>query len=377
MTGEDRANRTFRSIFGDKEKRHEDVLYLELEQRDSNVSIASDAGIELALNDDDDETMWNDEVVVEDDASFQHNKTDIIPLLHSAQRKSMEEWADEDDEEENWKDALQDRVNQLELAFQHNDDALAAHSRRQHDEQQVQQLSVHDTTQCTDFSQSVPIPLTRFAAANGDSDRVRQSNRHKMQRTSSSHAWITGDNNTVTSNRPNRLWNFQRKVASGTPATMLNQNRRMRLTSIDLVGRHSQTVGHHCKRSSSLGGSTSRTESPRHLLLSENSFDNSRSSLGRSRSSSNLDGTNALPSAIAISSSRAAVFKNMSDTEAIRRFVLEDAKTMSMERLVSDAQRLHFLEGFYQNRHLTPSVTTSTAVSPSSLASSSSAMSTS
>ncbi|CAI5724544.1 unnamed protein product [Peronospora destructor] len=200
-----------------------------------------------------------------------------------------------------------------------------------------------------------------------------------MQCTSSSHACITGDN-TVTSNRQKLLWNFQRKVAGETAATMLNQNRRMRLTCMDLVDHNSQTVEHRCKRSGSLGGSASRTESPRHLLLREKSFDNSRSSFGRSSSSSNLGGTNAVPSTVATSSSRAAVFNSLSDTEAIRRFVLEDAKTMSMERLVSDAQRLHFLEGLYQNRQgpcLTLSVTTSTVVSPPPLASSSPATSTS
>ncbi|CAI5724548.1 unnamed protein product [Peronospora destructor] len=142
MTGEYRANRTFHSICNDEGKRPDEMLYLELEQRDSSVSIASDLGMGLALNDDDDETMWNDEPLGGDDASGQNN-TDI-PILQHAPRKSMEEWADEDDEEENWKEALQDRVNQLELAFQQNDDSVAAQWRRQLEQQQVQLLSVPD-----------------------------------------------------------------------------------------------------------------------------------------------------------------------------------------------------------------------------------------
>ncbi|KAG3102870.1 hypothetical protein PI125_g14015 [Phytophthora idaei] len=375
MTGEAGANRTFRSIFGDQKQRHDDVL--KLEQSDSSASLAggSSTGVAVLAMDDDDEAMWSDEPPLDGDASAQDNND--LPGLQFAQHKSMEEWAEDDDEEENWKEALQDRVNQLELALQHNNDSTAAESRRRFEQQQqqLQQLSAPEP-QRVDFSQSLPAPA-RLTAPSADSERPRPASRHKMQRTSSSHACITGES-TVTSCRPNHLWNYQRKVLGGAPANPTDQDTRTRSTSIDFVARNIQTVEHHRKRSGSLSGSASRTDSPRRSLSRKNSMDSTRSSLSRNNSSS-LRVNKAAGPAGGTSSSVAAVF-NLSDTEAIRRFVLDDVKNMSMERLVSDAQRLHFLEDFYQNHQgsgLAPSVTTLTAVAPPSPASSSSPMSTS
>ncbi|KAG7380906.1 hypothetical protein PHYPSEUDO_006676 [Phytophthora pseudosyringae] len=371
MTGEAGANRTFRSIFGDQEQRHDEVLKLELGQSDAS---ASAAGAAVLATDDDDEAMWSDEPPLDGDVTAQDNND--LPGLQFAQRKSMEEWADDEDEEENWKEALQDRVNQLELAFQHNNDTAAAESRRQLEQrQQHLQRFPAGETQHADFTQSL-LASTQFNPSTGDSERPRQSSRHKMQRTSSSHACITGDN-AVMPSRTNHLWNFQRKVVGGTTATPIAQDTRSRSTSIDFVARNIQTVEHHRKRSGSLSGSASRTDSPRHSLSRKNSVDSDRSSLGRSNSSS-LRGNKA--AAPAGGTASGAVIFNLSDTEAIRRFVLDDVKTMSMERLVSDAQRLHFLEDFYQNQQGSgpaPSATTSTAVAPPSPASSSSPMSTS
>ncbi|RLN85296.1 hypothetical protein BBJ28_00014056 [Nothophytophthora sp. Chile5] len=155
------------------------------------------------------------------------------------ERRSMEEWADDDDEEENWKDALQDRVNQLELVFQHNNDATAAESRRRFEQQQQAQ--------------------------------AQEQEQEQEQRAT-----------------------FSAQDPSGL---------RKRSTSTDFVARNIQGVEHHRKRSGS----------------------------------------------------------------------------MSMERLVNDAQRLHFLEEFYQHQQrpqLAPSATSSTAVAPP-VSPSSSAMSTS
>ncbi|KAL3665878.1 hypothetical protein V7S43_009302 [Phytophthora oleae] len=370
MTGEAGANRTFRSIFGDQEQRHDEVLKLELGQSDGNTSSASNSGAAVAVlaMDDDDEAMWGDEPPLDGDVTAQDNND--TPGLQFAERKSMEEWAEDDDEEENWKEALQDRVNQLELVFQHNNDTAAAESRLRFEQQQqqLQQFPAHGV----DFAQSLSVSA-QFTGANAVSERSRHTSRHKMQRTSSSHACITGEN---AASRQNRLWNFQRKVV-GTIATIttpVNQDARRRSTSIDFVARNIQTVEHHRKRSDSLTG---RTDSPRHSLSRKNSLVSNRSSLSRSNSSS-LHGNKAAAAA-GSTSSGAAVF-NLSDTEAIRRFVLDDVKNMSMERLVGDAQRLHFLEDFYQN-HQGPgpvaSVTISTAVAPPSPASSSSPMSTS
>ncbi|OWZ19646.1 hypothetical protein PHMEG_0006075 [Phytophthora megakarya] len=348
MTGEAGANRTFRSIFGATEQRPDEVRKMEVDT-DGNTSVPSQSS--AAALEDDDEAMWADEPL---DAAAQDNNE--LPGLQFAQRKSMEEWADDDDEEENWKDALQDRVNQLELAFQH--DAEAVESRRQ----------LHHL-QHVDVNQS---PAARFAASGADAERPRPASRHKVQRTSSSTACIPGES--ATSSRPNHLWNFQRKVVG--PAT-LDPDPRRRPTPIDFVARNIHTVEHHRKRSGSVCSSSGKTDSPRHSLSRKNSMDSSRSSLSRSNSSSSIRGAKGGARA-GNAASGAAVF-NLSDTESIRRFVLDDVKTMSMERLVGDAQRLHFLEDFYQSHQgavPTPSITTSTAVPPSP-ASSASPMSTS
>ncbi|GMF14218.1 unnamed protein product [Phytophthora lilii] len=344
MTGEAGANRTFRSIFGDREQRHDDVLKLELEQSDGAAD--SRAGAAVLAMDDDDEAMWSDEPPLDADAAAQDNNdmpglqfavsrscgrlratprgyspltvSCLLCSLRLQQRKSMEEWADDDDEEENWKDALQDRVNQLELAFQHNNDAAAAESRRRFEQQQQQ---LQQDTQRVDFSQSLPASA-RFTASDS-----RQTARHKMQRTSSSHACITGDNAVqATSSRQSHLWNFQRQVASATATTPIASDARKRSTSIDFVARNIQTVEHHRKRSGSLSGSTGRTDSPRNSLSRKNSLDGNRSSFARSNSSS-LRGNKAAALAGGISSGTAIY--NLSDTEAIRRFVLDDVKNVS------------------------------------------------
>lgn len=44
----------------------------------------------------------------------------------------MEEWADDDDEEDAWKDLLQAKVNQLELVIQSNNDAQPTDARIAH-----------------------------------------------------------------------------------------------------------------------------------------------------------------------------------------------------------------------------------------------------
>ncbi|POM72241.1 Hypothetical protein PHPALM_11077, partial [Phytophthora palmivora] len=270
--------------------------------------------------------------------------------------------------------ALQDRVNQLELAFQHNNDTAAGESRRRLEQQQQAQKSQFGVGDFVLLLQSLPTS-TRFTASDAQSERPRQVSRHKMQRTSSSHACITGEHAASSSNRSSHLWNFQRKVVGETAPTLLDQDIRKRPPSIDFVARNIQTVEHHRKRSGSLSGSSNKTDSPRHSLSRKNSMDSNRSSLSRSNSSSSIRGTKAAARA-GSTSSGAAVF-NLSDTESIRRFVLDDVKTMSMERLVGDAQRLHFLEDFYQNHQGSAVVTTSAAVAPPSPASSTSPMSTS
>lgn len=74
----------------------------------------------------------------------------------------MAEWAEDDEDEEVWKDALQARVNQLDL-FQGNN---------------------------TD--EGAPLLTAKARPSTGSGSR-RGSGRHKVQRTSSGHSSITAD----------------------------------------------------------------------------------------------------------------------------------------------------------------------------------------
>ncbi|RLN71016.1 hypothetical protein BBJ28_00013987 [Nothophytophthora sp. Chile5] len=301
MPGDAGASRTFRSIFGDQPPQQDEDAFglhkgsdeLELEQSGSSASMSADAGAAAAAAMDEDEAMWSDDPPLANESD-----NNALPGLHFAERRSMEEWADDDDEEENWKDALQDRVNQLELVFQHNNDATAAESRRRFEQQQ--QAQTQEQEQRATFSRSLPAS-TRFTTSSGESERLRPASRHKMQRTSSTHACISSP-----SSSQNHRWHHQHKpvaVATTSAGAQDPSGLRKRSTSTDFVARNIQGVEHHRKRSGS----------------------------------------------------------------------------MSMERLVNDAQRLHFLEDLYQHQQrpqFAPSATSSTAVAPPA-SPSSSAMSTS
>lgn len=351
MTGEGGASSTFRSIFGDQKKQKDDVLQLEHGQSDGGASGASHSSAVLAT-DDDDEALWNDEPSLDDSASASGNNSMLG--LQFAQQRSMEEWADEDDEEEHWKDALQDRVNQLELSLQHRNDVTVADSRPYFDPQQ--KFAVVDTEGVESLSMS-----TRSLSRGLDVNRPRNASRHKMQRTSSLHACISSDN-VITTDPQFGLWNC--KVADGKVVNLIGHDSRSRATTVDFVARNIETVEHYRKRSGSVSGSSAtKTNSPRHSLSLKKAT-NSNHSSPIQLINSRFRGTKA-----AGQTSSGAAVCHVSETEAIRRYVLDDVKNMSMERLVSDAQRLHFLENYYQNRQgpgATPAATTSTTVAPTS-----------
>ncbi|KAL7683327.1 hypothetical protein Plhal304r1_c042g0121261 [Plasmopara halstedii] len=361
MPGEAGANRTFRSIFGDQKTQHDQVLMLEKES-DNSASIVANTEVSVAM-DDDDEALWNDEMPLDGSTSAYGNNDRLG--LQFAQLKSMEEWADGEDEEENWKDALQDRVNQLELVLQNRNDAAG------HDVDQQQKVVAHGS-QNVDFSQS--LPASRQPSPGAVSKQSRHMTRHKMQRTSSLHACITSDMK-VTYSPQYGLWNNQSKGTKGKAGHIIHHDTRTRATSVDFVARNIETVEQYCKRSDSLSGLNAfKTNSPQHSL-SRKKLTNSNHTSPCQRNSDCAR----VSKTIALASPKASV-SHLSETEAIRRFVLDDIKMMSMERLVSDAQRLHYLESYFKTRQgsgATPSITTSTFVAPTSPASSSSPMSTS
>ncbi|KAF1328712.1 hypothetical protein FI667_g6503, partial [Globisporangium splendens] len=148
MTRDAGASRTFRSIF--HQELQEDELRIHM-NRDEN-----------GIDDDDDDALWSDDAApkarggggsscsdgLEDTGEDgkgeqQHGEEDNNMMLvmdddeedaaddevanaprseelRIPHRRSMEEWADDDDEEDTWKDMLQAKVNQLELVIQQN-----------------------------------------------------------------------------------------------------------------------------------------------------------------------------------------------------------------------------------------------------------------
>uniref|UniRef100_A0AAV1UP62 Uncharacterized protein n=1 Tax=Peronospora matthiolae TaxID=2874970 RepID=A0AAV1UP62_9STRA len=301
MTGASGANRTFRSLFGGQEKSFDEVLDLETDVIGSIEAAASVSGAAIGVAGDEDQDeeedgedamVWKEELLLLDCGVAA--KADGLQL---AQHRSMEEWADDDDEEDNWKDMLQDRVDQLDLAFLpdndgDDDDAIVFETRCRLEHQSVCNLSAHEV-----------------------------------------HAW-----------------NIERTVVGEAAASTLVHDARMRSISIDCVARKIQTVEYYRKRSRSLSDTTDMLELPYYSPSRKNSLDSDRSCLSRdiSRDIRGIGEPLATDATLSVSSSTAASV--LSDTEAMRRFVLDDVKSMSMERLVSDAQRLHFLEDFYHNQ---------------------------
>uniref|UniRef100_M4B5M9 Uncharacterized protein n=1 Tax=Hyaloperonospora arabidopsidis (strain Emoy2) TaxID=559515 RepID=M4B5M9_HYAAE len=322
MTGESGANRTFRSLFGGQEKSFDEVLDLETDvigsiEADSSVS---GAAIVVAVNENKDEEEDGDDAMVWKEELLDCGVAAKGNSLQLAQHRSMEEWADEDDEEDNWKDMLQDRVDQLDLAFlpddDGDDDASVFETKCRLEQQSVCKLSAHEI-----------------------------------------HAW-----------------NIERAVVGEAAASTLVHDARMRSTSIDCVARKIQTVEYYRKRSRSLSDTTDMLESPYYSLSRKNSLGSDRSCLSRDMSRDLRGIGEPLPTDATLSISSSTAVSVLSDTEAIRRFVLDDVKSMSVERLVSDAQRLHFLEDFYQNQRrqdaASPVVLPTAASSPPSVPSS-------
>lgn len=173
------------------------------------------------------------------------------------QSKSIADWADDEDDEDVWKDALQARVNQLELVLQAPGGAGAAAE-----------------------GDAAPRPP-------GDA----REGRHKMQRTARG-----------------RASNSSGGAAAADPAGA----RKKRPGSTDFIARNIQAV--ELKRS--VSGGSSRADSPA----------GTEAGAARLRRKESAELAGALsPASGGGATPRGPVF-DLSETEAIRRFVVDDMK---------------------------------------------------
>ena len=123
-------------------------------------------------------------------------------------------------------------------------------------------------------------------------------------------------------------WNIERSVVGEAAASTLVHDARMRSTSIDCVARKIQTVEYHRKRSRSLSDTTDMLESPYYSLSRKNSLGSDRSCLSRDMSRDLRGIGEPLPTDATLSISSSTAVSVLSDTEAIRRFVLDDVKSV-------------------------------------------------
>uniref|UniRef100_K3WMX6 Uncharacterized protein n=1 Tax=Globisporangium ultimum (strain ATCC 200006 / CBS 805.95 / DAOM BR144) TaxID=431595 RepID=K3WMX6_GLOUD len=195
MTRDAGASRTFRSIF--HQELQEDELRIHVNRDESGMDDddalwSDDAapkarggscsdGFEDAGEDGDGEQQHGEEdnnlndtmLIMDDDDDAADDEGADAPRsdeLRIPHRRSMEEWADDDDEEDTWKDMLQAKVNQLELVIQQNSN------------------NHMDTATATNTNSTI----NGETAANADAESAciagRPANRHKIQRTSTLHS---------------------------------------------------------------------------------------------------------------------------------------------------------------------------------------------
>lgn len=135
MTRDAGASRTFRTIFGCDVGENVDLTLKRNEHEDedddddwSDDGLAGDA-VEHENNNDGEQRIPGSPQLLanirQSDAAVRHvccsrfqalNANDHVYVAQHRSR-SIEEWADDDEDEDNWKEVLQDRVNQLELVL--------------------------------------------------------------------------------------------------------------------------------------------------------------------------------------------------------------------------------------------------------------------
>lgn len=105
-------------------------------------------------------------------------------------RRSMEEWADDDDEEDAWKDMLQAKVNQLELVIQSNNEASASSS----SSQMPPPAAVIAQVEFAHADSRIALATATHTASLRTTTTDRPTSRNKIQRlTSGGHSQASGD----------------------------------------------------------------------------------------------------------------------------------------------------------------------------------------
>lgn len=115
--------------------------------------------------------------------------TRLCVCVYLQHRRSMEEWADDDDDEDAWKDMLQAKVNQLELVIQSNNEASHAGSQLP-----PSAAAVISQVEFAHADSRIALATATHTASLRTATTERPTSRNKIQRlTSGGHSQASGD----------------------------------------------------------------------------------------------------------------------------------------------------------------------------------------
>ncbi|GLD98086.1 hypothetical protein PINS_up006783 [Pythium insidiosum] len=358
------AGQTFRSIFGGPLALQE-TLKMRVKTTGDGASEASSGARVAAQADDSDDldedmAAWDDPFSTDgggsaaDDDGENNNSSAVrfsaatvpVPQLQHAHsedtRVPIEMWADNDDDEDNWKEALQARVDQLELVVPpvggHRSPAAGVRGDAESPIDQRATLTLLGPPQ-PQLTRSASLPATAEATQTHSRSKIpRYTHRINTNTslTSQMHRYPARAVGTDTSSEQasaaasSTITQARKRSNSRdfTAARASNESRRPAKSlqfrsdrSPDRSGSSSQGLVRAVVARGNTGGSTSTGSAPRHRIQQKRS---------------------------------GASVATVSDAELVRRFVLDDVKQMSVERIVAEARRLQFLEAYFQRNEGSP-----------------------
>lgn len=315
MTRNMGASRTFQSIFP-KDKR--------------SLTVATVPGAPFSdeNEDDDEELLWNDDDEGttlrgdEDDEEDDNNNSQHVSATcrgdpgptaaPDMSRRGIEAWAEDDDDEDGWKDALQARVDQLELAVPNNN-GESGKAQASHKATKPASRTIDGPYHVGRTSRSAALNTARTRVA--ARSEARATNAH-------------GESNAKTTARKRTgSADYTSRACKGT-----DQKRATRASNASRVRGTGPHIASMLTLTRSVSDGTAGLSSQ---IPSVQDASGQRKGTGGTL----LGGAH---------TSRAS-YLALSDAEAIRRHVLDDVKRMTIERVVSDVKRLHYLEQLQRN----------------------------
>lgn len=336
------ASRTFHSIFGaaahPPHDDDDDDAVMEVDDTNSDLlKRIRDIQKHGRHEENADADLWDDDFP--SDSNEDNNELDTTakqptprqPTLADGYGRSMEDWADDDEEEEGWKDALQSRVDQLELVV----------------EKKVEPPPPPPRIASGSGMGAPPPPILRYTPP--VDQRATLTLLPKTNLTRSVSDSVTG----VEEKRASKLKALTvARAASGVSATTTKSmaaatkqpvEQRKRSNSRDLTSRQPLTAEHkRLSKSTSATAAAGANSVFVRAVVARGSNAVARHHEPRLSDEGHVDKRS--------KSDEREIMLALGDAEAVRRYILHDVKKMSVERIVSDATRLHFLEDFYR-RH--------------------------